>query len=94
MGRLDDLKRQVSIKQLLLHYGWDGHARGIGEWKTTLCPFHKDTNPSGSVNLGRNRFHCFTCGVRGDIIDIVKTQEGIHSVREAAEWIEQRFSVG
>lgn len=91
MARLGDLKRRVNIKQILLHYGWDGVARGVGAWKTTLCPFHRDTNPSGSVNLEQNRYHCFTCGVRGDIIDVVKEQERFNTVRETADWIEARF---
>jgi len=32
-----------------------------------LCPFHADKNPSFVVNPDRNTFHCFGCGVGGDV---------------------------
>ena len=28
-----------------------------------LCPFHNDTNPSASINVKKDLFHCWTCGV-------------------------------
>ncbi len=33
----------------------------------TLCPFHKDKNPSLSINLETGLFHCFGCGEKGNI---------------------------
>lgn len=32
-----------------------------------VCPFHPDKNPSFVVNPERNTFHCFGCGVGGDV---------------------------
>jgi len=32
-----------------------------------LCPFHEEKTPSFSVNLEGQYFHCFGCGLRGDI---------------------------
>lgn len=32
------------------------------------CPFHNEKTPSFSVNESKNFFHCFGCGVHGDII--------------------------
>jgi DNA primase len=38
-----------------------------GKYYKGLCPFHPDKNPSFVVNPDRNTFHCFGCGVGGDI---------------------------
>lgn len=34
---------------------------------TGLCPFHKDTHPSLSVNTENGLFHCFACKAAGDV---------------------------
>lgn len=91
MARIEEVKRRVWMSTVLLRYGWDGYAIGVGNWKKVHCPFHKDDNPSASINSDKNRFNCFTCGVRGDIIDVVRQREGISDVREAVTWIENRF---
>ncbi len=38
---------------------------GGGEWKTAICPFHNDHNPSLSVRLDTGGFRCFACGAHG-----------------------------
>ncbi len=38
-----------------------------GKYFKGLCPFHPDKNPSFIVNPDRNTFHCFGCGVGGDV---------------------------
>jgi DNA primase catalytic core len=44
-------------------------------WKT-LCPFHKDTNPSFVLTEfdGVERFYCFGCNVKGDIVKFVQDE--------------------
>jgi len=42
---------------------------GGAEWKSGLCPFHRDTKPSLRVHLERGAYRCMVCGARGgDII--------------------------
>jgi len=35
---------------------------------TSLCPFHKDTDPSFHYWKKKNIFHCFGCGVGGNVV--------------------------
>ena len=38
---------------------------GGGEWKSALCPFHDDHNPSLRVRLDSGGFKCMSCGIKG-----------------------------
>jgi DNA primase len=42
-----------------------------------LCPFHEDTHPSLSVTPERGLFHCFACGMGGDVIRFVERLDGV-----------------
>jgi DNA primase len=51
------------------------------------CPFHEDRTPSFFVDVDRQRFVCFGCNVRGDVIDFVRMHEHLGSVSEACAWL-------
>lgn len=38
---------------------------GGSEWKSALCPFHGDTNPSLRIRLDSGGFRCMACHVHG-----------------------------
>ena len=46
------------------------------------CPFHPDRRPSMSVK--NNRYKCFSCGARGDAIDLAMQMDGLQ-FREAVK---------
>lgn len=39
--------------------------KGGGEWKSAICPFHKDTQPSLRVRIDNGVFKCMACGAHG-----------------------------
>jgi DNA primase len=57
-----------------------------------LCPFHAEKSPSFHVKGDDRFYHCFGCGVSGNVISFVMETRGI-SFREAVEYLAQRFSV-
>jgi DNA primase len=42
-----------------------------------LCPFHGEKTPSFSVHATRQYYHCFGCGVSGDVFSFVQKIENI-----------------
>src|SRR6516165_1205463 len=59
---------------------------GSHRWQG-LCPFHEDRNPSFFVDVQQQRFVCFGCKARGDVIDFVRMHEHLDSVAEACTWL-------
>lgn len=57
-----------------------------------LCPFHKEKTPSFSVHATRQFYHCFGCGVSGDVFKFVQTIENI-SFPEAVRAVAQKMGV-
>jgi DNA primase len=65
------------LAKVLEHYGADMHrVREVG-WCAIKCCFHDDRSASASVNLDKDGFRCHACGVSGDALKIIMTQEGI-----------------
>ena len=61
---LDRLRRKVSLVKVIRQ--WVPLTKARKHYKG-LCPFHQDTVPLFVVNQKRRIFHCFGCGVGGDI---------------------------
>jgi DNA primase len=59
---------------------------------TGLCPFHQEKTPSFSVHASRQFFHCFGCGVSGDVLTFVQKVENI-SLPEAIRLIAQKLEI-
>jgi DNA primase len=59
---------------------------------TGLCPFHDERSPSFSVDPQEKLYHCFGCGVGGDVIKFVEEKEGL-SFPDAVEALADRYGV-
>jgi len=54
---------------------------GSHRWQGA-CPFHDDRTPSFFVDVQTERFVCFGCKVRGDVIEFVRMREQLSTVGE------------
>lgn len=52
---------------------------GGSEWKSAICPFHKDTRPSLRLHLKSGAFKCMACGVHGG--DILSFHMQLHGLK-------------
>jgi DNA primase len=66
--------------------------RRQGARYTGLCPFHDERTPSFSVEPQEKLYHCFGCGVGGDVIKFVEEKEGLNFA-EAVELLADRYGV-
>lgn len=57
-----------------------------------LCPFHHEKSPSFSVAPQKQMYHCFGCGVSGNVFTFVMEYEN-YSFREAVEVLAERSGV-
>src|SRR6202789_2712566 len=57
-----------------------------------LCPFHNEKTPSFSVHATRQFFHCFGCGVSGDVFAFVQKIENL-TFPEAVRTVAQKLGI-
>jgi len=66
--------------------------RRAGSTYKGLCPFHGEKSPSFTVNKDKGFFHCFGCGVGGDVFKFMELQEKL-GFQEAVRTLAQRFGI-
>lgn len=57
-----------------------------------LCPFHNEKSPSFSVSASKQMYHCFGCGVGGNVITFIMEYEN-YSFVEALKHLADRSGV-
>lgn len=55
-----------------------------------LCPFHDEKTPSFSVRPALGVWHCFGCGLGGDVFGYVEHQENV-DFRDAVELLADKY---
>ena len=88
------IKSQVSILQILEHYGLMSRLTQVGEIISGKCPVHENNrNIAFRANTTINCWNCFNqCGCNGDIIDFVRRKERV-SAQKAAHLIIKWFKL-
>jgi DNA primase len=86
----DSLKQQADIVRVVGDYV---RLKKSGAQNFSgLCPFHNEKTPSFSVHATRQFFHCFGCGVSGDVFSFVQKVENI-TFPEAVRLIAHKLGV-
>ena len=81
---IDDVRLQADIVRVVQDHV--ALRKSGATWKG-LCPFHGEKTPSFQVNGDKGVFHCFGCGVGGDVIKFVELYDKItfpEAVRQLA----------
>src|SRR5271154_5429421 len=66
------VKQQADIVRVIGEYV---RLKKTGQNFTGLCPFHQEKSPSFAVHPVRQMYHCFGCGVSGDVFKFVMELE-------------------
>lgn len=63
-----------------------------GNYYFGLCPFHNEKSPSFSVSPGKQIYHCFGCGVGGNVITFIMEYEN-YTFGEALQFLADRAGI-
>ena len=86
---IDDIRLQADIVRVVQDHV--ALRKSGATWKG-LCPFHGEKTPSFHVNGEKGFFHCFGCGVGGDVFKFVELQEKV-GFGDAVKLLAQRFGI-
>jgi len=84
------VKQQVDIVKVI--EGYIRLRKAGAQNYSGLCPFHKEKSPSFSVHAVRQFYHCFGCGVSGDVFSFVGKIENV-SFPEAVRIVAQKSGI-
>ena len=86
---LDDLKAQADLVRVVQDYV---PLKRAGRSYKGLCPFHSEKTPSFHVNRDKGFFHCFGCGVGGDVFKFLELH-GKLGFQESVRLLASRFGL-
>ena len=89
-ARIDAIKERVDLAQVVAERGIE--LRRKGRHLFALCPFHSEKTPSFVVTPQRGLFHCFGCGLAGDVIGFLVRYDGV-SFPEAVRLLARRAGI-
>ncbi|MBE0598670.1 MAG: DNA primase [Desulfuromonadales bacterium] len=72
--KIQEIRERTDIVEIVSSYL---PLRRAGANHLGLCPFHAEKTPSFNVNAARQIFHCFGCGVGGNVFSFLMRLEGL-----------------
>ena len=81
MSQVDEVRAAADIVKIVGDYV---KLRKAGANFMGLCPFHQEKTPSFAVHPAKQIFHCFGCGVGGDVFKFVMMIDSLTFPRSAA----------
>ncbi len=86
---IDDVRQSNDIVDVISQYV---RLKRSGRNYFGLCPFHNEKSPSFSVSPEKQIFHCFGCGVGGNVFTFLTKIEGISFV-EAVQLLAEKANI-
>ena len=86
---IDEVRQNSDIVDIISQYV---RLKRSGRNFFGLCPFHNEKSPSFSVSPEKQIFHCFGCGVGGNVFTFLTKIEGINFI-EAVQMLAERANI-
>jgi DNA primase len=86
---IDDLRLQANILTVVQEYV---PLKKAGNSYKGNCPFHSEKTPSFHVHPDKGFFHCFGCGVGGDVFKFLELHEKV-GFQDAVRMLAQKFGI-
>ena len=86
---IEEVRQTNDIVDIISQYV---HLKRSGRNFFGLCPFHNEKSPSFSVSPDKQIFHCFGCGVGGNVFTFLMKIEGINFI-EAVQSLAERANI-
>lgn len=87
---LEEIRVRADIVEIVEAHGLQ--LRRAGPDFKGCCPFHHEKTPSFFVSPSRRTFHCFGCGVHGDVFTYLMKSDGM-TFMEAVKSLAQKTGV-
>jgi len=89
MEIVDQIRNVANIVDIASQYTT---LRQRGRKHVGLCPFHSEKQPSFTVDDEKQLFHCFGCGVGGDVFSLIMEKENL-SFPEALRYLAEKYNI-
>ncbi|HBA39714.1 MAG TPA: DNA primase, partial [Deltaproteobacteria bacterium] len=88
-GKIVEIRERASIVEVISDHLT---LKKMGRNYLGLCPFHSEKTPSFTVNEEKGIFHCFGCGVGGNVFHFLMQYEHL-TFPEAVEQVGKRYGI-